>query len=155
MSSADRFNDAESGNAALVSLSEGETNKLKPLTSGSSRSTPARASERNPVFDVLFLAETGSVYQPGDYRSIPRNMVGRLNRATADAKDVGYTADELMRGIEAWPRLMGARVNITAMALVTNMPRLQHVAAGGSFHGADNTAEGYMQRKIARRGGAA
>jgi hypothetical protein len=112
----------------LPERSEGSRTASKSLTS---QGKATRARDR--VFDVLFFVETGAPYQTGDWRSTPRNTLGRIRKATEQAKEVGYTPEQLAIGVKTWPSMYS--VNITAISLVTNMPRLLHVAAGGTFPG--------------------
>lgn len=91
--------------------------------------SPALRSS-DPIFELLFLAETGAEYTPGV--AISPALRNRINAARSQAKQGELGLEELREAMRGWPGAMGDS-RITANALVINAPRCINAARGVSF----------------------
>lgn len=109
---------------------------------GSSGLANARPSERgaeiarrdrpnDPIFEVLYLAQTGRVYEPG--ARLTKSERDKINTAAGQVRAAEFTADDLVQAIEGWSRGMPPGSTITALGLVANLSRSMNAAGGVRF----------------------
>lgn len=94
---------------------------------GARGASASRTHRADPLFEVMFLAQVLEPYTPG--ARLTGAERGKINRAAKEARDAGYTADDVSRAIAGWPRAMG-NARITALGLAANLGRCLNAASG-------------------------
>lgn len=103
----------------------------------------------DPVFELLYTAQTLEPYTP-DAR-ITAGERGKINRASKEVRDAGFTADDLILGLRGWPAAMGG-ARITAIGLAANLTRCINAARGATSARREMTDVERALEAYARRG---
>lgn len=94
----------------------------------------------DPLFEVLAWVQTGHPYEPAN--PLTDNERGKINRATAQARKAGLSAQDLAAAVEGWGLAMPQGTGITALGLVGNATRCIN-----AFHGASFTVQETQDRR--------
>jgi hypothetical protein len=129
-----------------------EANTEIARTEGSQKlALASRSRPVDPIFEVLFMVETGLTYSPETSRQLTPSARGALNKAAAGVRQTDVSPEELLEAIEAWPTVMDD-ATCTANAIAKHLPRLRAAARGNVARKSRPTEfDETMERLAARR----